>query len=246
LGLCYRSGMTRSALDSVPPAVAHRVSLLTDLPAGELLVHEIYRSLQGESTFAGKPCVFVRLSVCDSRCQWCDTPHAFTQGERMTRAAVRERVLAFDCPLVELTGGEPLLQPDALPLMVELCDAGRMVLIETSGAHDVSVIDPRVHVIMDLKCPDSGECDRNRWANLAALKPTDQIKFVIASRRDWDWTEQVVREHKLDERFEVLVSAVFDAIPLDELAALVLASGLNVRMQLQLHKYVWHPKARGV
>lgn len=238
--------MTRSALESVPPAVAHRVRLLRDLPAGELLIHEIYRSLQGESTFAGLPCVFVRTAVCDSRCSWCDTPHAFAQGEGMTRAAVRERVLAFDTPLVELTGGEPLLQPDVLPLMTELCDAGKTVLIETSGAHDVSVIDRRVHVIMDLKCPDSGECDRNRWENLAALKPTDQIKFVIASRRDWDWAERTVREHRLDERFAVLVSAVFHTIPLDELAALVLASGLNVRMQLQMHKYVWDPKARGV
>lgn len=238
--------MTPRALDTVPPAIAHRVQLLRDLPAGHLLVHEIYRSLQGESTFAGLPCVFVRTSVCDSRCSWCDTPHAFNQGERMTRSAVRERVLAFDCPLVELTGGEPLLQPDVLPLMTELCDAGKTVLIETSGAHDVSVVDRRVHVIMDLKCPDSGECDRNRRANLDVLKPTDQIKFVIASRRDWDWTEQTVREHRLAERFEVLVSAVFGAIPLTELAALVLASGLNVRMQLQLHKYVWDPKARGV
>lgn len=238
--------MTPRALDTVPPAAAHRVQLLRDLPGGHLLVHEVYRSLQGESTFAGLPCVFVRTAVCDLRCSWCDTPHAFNQGERMTRSAVRERVLAFDCPLVELTGGEPLLQPDVLTLMSELCDAGKTVLIETSGAHDVGVIDRRVHVIMDLKCPDSGECDRNRWANLDALKPTDQIKFVIASRRDWDWTEQTVRRHRLAERFEVLVSAVFGGIPLSELAALVLASGLNVRMQLQMHKYIWDPKARGV
>ena len=238
--------MTRSALASVPPAVAHRVQLLRDLPAGELLVHEIYRSLQGESTFAGLPCVFVRTAVCDMRCGYCDTPHAFAQGERMARAAVRERVLAFDTPLVEVTGGEPLLQPDVLPLMAELCDAGKTVLVETSGAHDVGGIDPRVHVIMDLKCPDSGECGRNRWENLDALKPTDQIKFVVASRRDWEWAERAVREHRLDERFEVLVGGVFGAIPLDELAALVLASGLNVRMQLQMHKYIWDPKARGV
>ena len=238
--------MTRRALDSVPPELAHRVQLLRDLPAGELLVHEIYRSLQGESTFAGLPCVFVRLAVCDLRCSWCDTPHAFAHGERTSRAAVLTKVLAFGCPLVELTGGEPLLQPDCLPLLSELCDAGRTVLIETSGAHDIGVIDPRVRVIMDLKCPDSGECDRNRWANLPLLRPTDEVKFVIASRRDWEWAEAVVRRERLDERCEVLVSAVFDAIPLDELAALVLASGRNVRVQLQLHKYVWHPQARGV
>lgn len=238
--------MTPRALDTVPPNIAHRVRLLHDLPAGELLIHEIYRSLQGESTFAGLPCVFVRTAVCDSRCSWCDTPHAFNQGERMSRREVLERVLAFDCPLVEMTGGEPLLQPDVPPLMTELCDAGRTVLIETSGAHDVGTIDRRVHVIMDLKCPDSGECDRNRWANLDVLKPTDQIKFVIASRRDWEWAERTVREHRLDERFEVLVSAVFGAVELKDLAEWVLASGRNVRMQLQMHKYVWDPKARGV
>ena len=151
------------------------------MPPGELLIHEIYRSVQGESTFAGLPCVFVRTSVCDLRCKWCDTPHAFAHGERMTRAAVLEAALAFDCPLVELTGGEPLLQPDVFPLMTALCDAGKTVLLETSGAHDIGPVDPRVHVVMDLKCPDSGECDRNLWANLDRLKPTDQIKLVIAS-----------------------------------------------------------------
>lgn len=238
--------MILPALDTVPSAVAHRVQLLRDLPAGDLLVHEIYRSLQGESTFAGLPCVFVRTAVCDSRCSWCDTPHAFTQGERMSRRAVLDKVLAFDCPLVELTGGEPLLQPDVPPLMTELCDAGKTVLIETSGAHDIGVIDRRVHVITDLKCPDSGECDRNRWTNLGLLKPTDQIKFVIASRRDWEWAERVIAEHRLDERFAVLVSGVFGRIELKELAELVLASGRNIRMQLQMHKYIWDPKARGV
>ncbi len=234
-----------TALSTVPASVAHRVALLRDVPPGELLIHEIYRSLQGESTFAGLPCVFVRTAVCDSRCAWCDTPHAFTQGERMLRAAVLAKVLAFDTPLVELTGGEPLLQPDVLPLMTELCDAGKTVLIETSGAHDVGGIDPRVHVILDLKCPDSGECDRNHWPNLAKLKPTDQIKFVIASRRDWEWAEATIREHRLGERFEVLVGGVF-GVELRELAEWVLASRLNVRMQLQMHKYIWDPKARGV
>ncbi|MEO2089768.1 MAG: radical SAM protein [Gemmataceae bacterium] len=235
-----------TALSTVPASVAHRVALLRDVPPGELLIHEIYRSLQGESTFAGLPCVFVRTAVCDSRCKWCDTPHAFTQGERMARTAVLAKVLAFDTPLVELTGGEPLLQPDVLPLMTELCDAGKTVLIETSGAHDVGGIDPRVHVILDLKCPDSGECARNHWPNLAKLKPTDEIKFVIVSRRDWEWAEGTVREHRLDERFAVLVSAVFGAVELRELAEWALASRLTVRVQLQMHKYIWDPKARGV
>jgi len=237
----------RIPLLDVPPEAEPRVALLHDVPAGELLIHEIYLSVQGESTFAGLPCVFVRASVCDSRCKWCDTPHAFNQGERMPRAAVLDRALAFGVPLVEITGGEPLLQPDVLTLMTELADAGRTVLIETSGAHDVSAIDPRVHVIMDLKCPDSGESHRNRWPNLELLKPSDQLKFVIASRRDWDWTADVIRELRLDERFTCLVSCVFDRVTPVELVEWLLASGLHrVRMQLQMHKYIWDPKARGV
>jgi 7-carboxy-7-deazaguanine synthase len=233
-------------LPTVPESVAHRVEFLDAVPAGELLVHEIYKSVQGESTFAGLPCVFVRLTGCSLRCKWCDTAHAFRHGERMTRAAVVERVLGFDCPLVELTGGEPLEQPAAVPLMAELCDAGKTVLIETSGAHDIGGIDPRVHVIMDLKCPDSGEEHRNFWPNLDRLKPTDQIKFVVASRRDWDWTEATVRRHRLADRFQVLVSTAFAGATPRELADWLLASGLHVRMQLQMHKYVWEPTARGV
>ena len=235
------------SLPTVPPEVAHRFHPLRGVPPGELLIHEIYISVQGESTFAGLPCVFVRTSVCDMRCTWCDTVHAFTKGERMVRAAVRNAALAFDCPLVEITGGEPLLQPDVLPLMAELCDAGKTVLIETSGGHDVSAIDPRVHVIMDLKCPDSGESHRNRWPNLDALKPTDQIKFVIASRRDWDWAEATIRRHRLDERFICLVSSVFrEAQPADLVNWLLAAKLPRVRVQLQMHKYIWEPTTRGV
>jgi 7-carboxy-7-deazaguanine synthase len=176
----------------------------------------------------------------------CDTAHAFRHGTRMTRRAVFEQVLAFDCPLVELTGGEPLEQPETLVLMRELCDAGRTVLIETSGAHDIGGIDPRVHVILDLKCPDSGESHRNHWPNLDRLKPSDQIKFVVASRRDWDWAVATVREHALDRRFQVLVSTAFAGVTPRELADWLLQSGLNLRLQLQLHKYIWEPTARGV
>jgi 7-carboxy-7-deazaguanine synthase len=234
-------------LADVPPEAAHRVALLRDLPPGELLIHEIYQSIQGESTFAGLPCVFVRTAVCDSRCNWCDTPHAFTRGDRMTRGAVLDRVLALGCPLVELTGGEPLLQPDVFPLMTELCDAGKTVLLETSGAHDVGPVDRRVHVVMDLKCPDSGEGHRNRWANLDELKPTDQIKFVVASQRDWDWAAAAVREHRLDERFTCLVSCAFGGVRPVQLVEWLLGSGLHrVRMQLQMHKYIWDPTTRGV
>jgi 7-carboxy-7-deazaguanine synthase len=234
-------------LPTVPPEARHRLHPLRGVPPGELLVHEVYLSVQGESTFAGLPCAFVRTSVCDMRCSWCDTPHAFTQGTRMTRAAVLEAALAFDVPLVEITGGEPLLQPDVLPLMTELCDAGRTVLIETGGAHDISPIDRRVHVIMDLKCPDSGESHRNRWANLATLKPTDQIKFVIASRRDWEWAEAAIREHRLDERFTCLASSAFgEARPVDLVNWLLAAKLPRVRVQLQMHKYIWEPTKRGV
>lgn len=235
------------ALPIVPPGAEHRIRLLRDLPAGQLLIHEIYRSLQGESTFAGLPCVFVRLAVCDLRCIWCDTPHAFAQGQRLSRDEVLRRALEYRCPLVEITGGEPLLQPDVYPLMQELADAGCTVLLETSGAHDVSAVDPRVHIIMDLKCPDSGECERNYWPNLAHLKPTDQIKFVVASRRDWEWTETTIRQHALQERFVCLVSPAFGRLEPRLLAGWLLDSGLQkVRMQLQLHKYIWDPQARGV
>jgi len=234
-------------LDQIPASVAHRAALLRDLPPGELFIHEIYRSIQGESTFAGLPCVFVRTAVCDLRCSWCDTPHAFTQGERLSRPAVRDRVLSFDCPLVEITGGEPLLQTEVLPLMTELADAGRTVLLETSGAHDVSPVDRRVHIIMDLKCPESGESERNHWPNLEALKPSDEIKFVIASRRDWDWTASVIAGHQLDQRFTCLISASFGDVKAVDLANWLLDSAFNrVRLQLQLHKYIWDPAARGV
>lgn len=235
------------ALPSVPPEARPRLAPLRGLEPGELLIHEVYQSVQGESTFAGLPCVFVRTSVCDLRCSWCDTPHAFTRGERMSRPAVLERALAFDCPLVEVTGGEPLLQPDVFPLMTDLSDAGRTVLLETSGAHDIGPVDRRVHVIMDLKCPDSGESHRNRWANLDALKPTDQIKFVVASRRDWDWAERTIREYSLDRRFVCLVSAVFGTVHLSDLAAWLVAAKLgDVRLQLKMHKFIWNPAARGV
>ena len=225
---------------------AQRLLPLVGKPAGQLLIHEIYRSIQGESTFAGLPCVFVRLSVCDARCVWCDTPHAFKEGKLMPLDEVVRQALAYECPLVEITGGEPLLQTEVFPLMTQLADAGRTVLLETSGAHDLSPVDRRVHIIMDLKCPDSGECENNRWTNLELLKPTDQIKFVVASKRDFDWTVQTIREKHLDQRFEILLSAAFtDVAPL-QLAEWLLASGLQARLQLQLHKFIWPPETRGV
>jgi 7-carboxy-7-deazaguanine synthase len=230
----------------VPASQIHRLEPLRNKPAGQLLIHEIYRSIQGESTFAGLPCVFVRLSACDARCVWCDTPHAFAQGTLRTSAEILEQVESYHCPLVEITGGEPLLQDEVFGLMAELADRGMTVLLETSGAHDVRRVDQRVHIIMDLKCPDSGECAGNRWANLDILKATDQIKFVIASRRDFEWAEETIRTRDLDRRFIVLLSPVFGAVEPLQLADWLLASELNVRMQLQLHKYIWDPQARGV
>jgi 7-carboxy-7-deazaguanine synthase len=223
-----------------------RLAPLRDKPVGTLLVHEIYRSIQGESTFAGLPCVFVRLTACMARCVWCDTPHAFKEGTPLPVATVLEQVLALDSPLVELTGGEPLLQLEALGLMSALADHGLTVLLETSGLVALDGVDERVRIIMDLKCPDSGECANNLWSNLDRLKPSDEIKFVIASQRDFDWTVDTVRRHDLDRRFTVLLSAVFGSVEPVELAGWLLASGLQVRLQLQMHKYIWPADTRGV
>jgi 7-carboxy-7-deazaguanine synthase len=212
-----------------------------------LVVHEIYASIQGESTFAGLPCTFVRTTGCNLRCAWCDTPQAFHGGTRMSRGDVLARALSFGTALVELTGGEPLLQPAAFPLMTELCDAGRTVLVETSGEADVAGVDPRVHKIMDLKCPGSGESHRNRWSNLGHIGPGDEIKFVLSDRADYEWMRTTVRERALAERTpNLLASTVFGKLAPRELVAWVLEDRLPVRVQLQMHKYVWAPDATGV
>jgi 7-carboxy-7-deazaguanine synthase len=212
-----------------------------------LVIHEIYASIQGESTFAGLPCTFVRTTGCNLRCVWCDTPQAFQGGTRMQRRDVLARALALGTPLVELTGGEPLLQPGVLPLMTELCDAGKTVLLETSGEADVAGVDPRVHKIMDLKCPGSGESSRNRWSNLEHLGPGDEIKFVLADRHDYEWMREVVGERALPARTaNLLASAVFGKLATRDLVAWVLEDRLPVRVQLQLHKYIWKPDATGV
>ena len=243
-----------------------------------LVVNEIYLSLQGESTFAGLPCIFIRLTTCDLRCSYCDTAYAFTEGKKMSLAEIRMEVkrlakpflspqpptLNPRLPLIELTGGEPLLQKNSLPLMKQLCDDGFMVLLETSGAHDIAPVDPRVRRILDLKCPSSGEVARNRWENLPHLKPTDEIKFVIGTIEDYDWARQQIAGHRLDVVCPLLFSWVhplapeqqnksLKRVPLGltpvsrrELVEKIIADALPVRFQVQMHKIIWPPEQRGV
>ena len=243
-----------------------------------LVVNEIYLSLQGESTFAGLPCIFIRLTGCDLRCAYCDTAYAFTTGKKQTLAEILEKVRALAAPfsrakskaknaklpLVELTGGEPLLQKNSRPLMKSLCDDGFTVLIETSGAHDISKIDPRVRRIMDLKCPSSGEVARNLFPNISQLKATDEIKFVIGTREDYDWAKTQIAKHDLAGICPLLFSWVHPLAPKQrnpalkkvpagltpvsrrELAEKIIADALPVRFQIQQHKIIWPPERRGV
>jgi len=244
-----------------------------------LVVNEVYLSLQGESTFAGLPCVFVRLTACNLRCSYCDTAYAFTEGGKQgldeILAEVRRLAIPFSTPqsalaphsklpLVELTGGEPLLQPNALPLMRALCDEGFTVLIETSGAHDISKIDPRVRRIMDLKAPSSGEVARNRFENIAHLRATDEVKFVLGTQEDYDWAKEQIAQHQLAQVCPLLFSWVQPLAPDQqhpslkkvpagqtpitrrELAEKIIADAVPVRFQLQMHKFVWPQEQRGV
>jgi 7-carboxy-7-deazaguanine synthase len=249
-----------------------------------LVVNEIYLSLQGESTFAGLPCIFIRLTGCDLRCSYCDTAYAFLGGRKRSLAQIRAEVRrlarpfkrarnasqpprqAGGCrlPLVELTGGEPLLQKNCLPLMQALCDDSFTVLLETSGAHDISPVDPRVRRIMDLKCPSSGELARNRWKNLRQLKGTDEVKFVIATREDYEWARGCIAKHKLATICPLLFSWAHPLasgqhhkslkklppghtpISRRDLAEKIIADGLPVRFQVQLHKVIWAADQRGV
>lgn len=209
-----------------------------DLSA-KLRITEIFHSLQGESTRVGLPTVFVRLSGCPLRCAWCDTEYAFTGGETLTVGIVLERVASFDCPTVCVTGGEPLAQKGCLDLLTALCDAGYSVSLETSGALDITPVDPRVSRVMDLKAPASGETQRNRWENLAALTPQDELKLVLASREDYDWARHQLVEHRLETRCPVLFSPVQGQLEPAQLAQWILEDRLPVRFQLQLHKILW-------
>ena len=210
-----------------------------------LRITEIFHSIQGESTHAGRPCAFVRLTGCNLRCRWCDSQYTFSGGERMSIDDVVEQVKSYGCKLVEITGGEPLAQAESLDLIRRFCDDGFEVLIETSGSIDIAPVDARATIILDLKCPGSGELEKNRWENLDHLKPRDEIKFVIADRADYDWSRRVIEERGLD-RWTVLFSPVWGEMNLQSLAEWMLADRVPARLQTQLHKHIWGAEARGV
>lgn len=217
------------------------------LPARQRLrVNEIFYSLQGESTFAGLPCVLVRLTGCQMRCVWCDSEYSFYEGSWSSVDAVLAEVARHDCPLVEVTGGEPLLQPGVHTLLAGLCDAGHQVLLETGGGLDISAVDARVRRIVDVKCPGSGEVENNLWSNLELLRPTDELKFVLADEADYEWARELVRERDLLACCPVLFSVVAGSLDLGLLASRVLADRLQVRVQTQLHKLIWGSETRGV
>ena len=209
-------------------------------------ITEIYKSIQGESSFAGLPCVFVRTTGCNLRCVWCDTEYAFYGGQKLSVDEVVEKVESYDCNLVEITGGEPLLQKEVPQLARKLLDKNHTVLIETSGERDISVLDEKVIKIMDLKCPGSGETERNRWENLAFLTPNDEVKFVIKDRADYDWALDVIKKHNLEELVKILFSPVHGELDLSDMADWILKDGLRVRFQIQLHKIIWSPQAKSV
>jgi len=212
-----------------------------------LTINEIFYSIQGESTFAGRPCVFVRLTACDLRCSWCDTPYAFHEGRKRSLDDVLAEVDAYGCSLVEVTGGEPLLQEEVYPLMRRLLDAGRTVLLETGGHHSTARVPEPVVTILDVKCPGSGEAHRNDWTNLERLRPHDEVKFVIKDRADYEFARDVVRRHDLATRVAaVLFSPVHGLLEPRAMSEWILADSLPVRLQLQIHKYVWDPETRGV
>lgn len=206
---------------------------------------EIFYSIQGESTHAGRRCIFIRLAGCNLRCVWCDSEYTFTGGERVTSDEVLQRIGRYDCRLVEVTGGEPLAQQEAFDLVTRLCDAGYETLIETSGSIDISNVDRRACIILDVKCPGSGEAASNLWSNLKRLKPSDEVKFVIAGREDYDFARAVIAEHRLAGR-TILFSAVWGSLEPRQLAEWMLEDSVPARFQTQLHKHIWGADARGV
>ncbi len=209
-------------------------------------VTEIFHSVQGESTFAGLPCVFVRLTGCPLRCTWCDTEYAFFGGSEHSLDDILGKIRSYGCPLVEVTGGEPLAQTDTEILLRRLSQEGFTVLLETSGAVDTARVDPSVRIILDVKCPGSGMTDRMHWPNVERLRPQDEAKFVIQDRIDYDWAKSILDRFRLTERCSVLFSPVFNFLDPRHLTEWMLADRLPVRLQLQMHKYIWAPDMKGV
>jgi len=212
-----------------------------------LKVNEIYHSIQGEGSAAGLPCVFVRLTYCNLRCTYCDTEYAFYDGKDLSINEIIKEVKKYNCNLVEVTGGEPLVQMDeCLLLMQNLCDEGFNVMIETGGSLPVDKIDPRIKIIMDLKCPSSGMEKKNLYENFNYLKKTDELKFVIGTKEDYEWTRDAINKYALNDKCKILFSVVFGKLEPVQLVNWILEDKLNVRFQLQMHKFIWHPETKGV
>jgi 7-carboxy-7-deazaguanine synthase len=212
-----------------------------------LTINEIFHSVQGESSYAGQPCVFVRLTACDLRCSWCDTPYAFHEGNKRTLDEVLDEVDRYGCPLVEVTGGEPLLQEEVYALMSSLIDRGKQVLLETGGHRSTERVPPQVVTILDVKCPGSGEARHMEWTNLDRLRPHDEVKFVVKDRLDYEYARDVIARHGLAGRAAAVhLSPVHGVLDPRTLSEWLLADRLPVRVQLQLHKYIWDPQTRGV
>ncbi len=211
-----------------------------------LVVNEIFYSIQGESSYAGHHCVFIRLTYCNLRCSYCDTSYAFTEGKEMSIDDILNAIRKYDCRLIQVTGGEPLLQTEVHPLMKRLCDEGYEVLLETNGSIDISNTDQRVKRIMDFKCPSSGMVEKNLWKNVHFLKPGDEVKFVISNHEDYEWAKKVIKKYDLPDRSVVLMSVVFGALEPQQIVEWILHDKLSVRFQLQLHKYIWKPEMREV
>jgi 7-carboxy-7-deazaguanine synthase len=211
-----------------------------------LVINEIFHSIQGESSHSGRPCVFVRLTYCNIRCSYCDTEYAFYEGKEMTIDEILECVRTYECNLVEVTGGEPLFQTNVHELMMRLCDDGYEVLLETGGSLDIGKVDSRVKRIVDFKCPSSKMTKKNLWQNVEYLKKDDEVKFVIGNREDYEWAKEKNRQFEIDKRCPILMSVVFGELAPLQLAEWILEDKLNVRFQLQMHKYIWHPETKGV
>lgn len=209
-------------------------------------VNEIFFSIQGESSRAGLPCVFVRLTYCNLRCSYCDTEYAFYEGSDFSIDEIVDRVKSYNCNLVEITGGEPLMQNECLDLMKILCDSGFDVMLETGGSLPINSIDPRVMIIMDFKCPSSGMMKKNLFANIKFLKNNDEVKFVIGNREDYEWSKKIISTYELDRKCAILFSVVFGALEPVKLVNWILEEKLDVRFQLQMHKIIWHPETKGV